>query len=149
MLTHILLGLSLVGVVLGVRKWPLLMANVALASLWIVIAYAPAHWLRNVGPGNVRVDGKRIGATVFFGRPTDSEAEELAMVEIPGIGDYFLSFGEEKVKPAIRSEYLRLPYGIWVLNSLREMSLVEPLPPTSVNQFRIASPDGRVIEVQF
>jgi hypothetical protein len=33
-LTHVLLGLSFVGVVLGLRKWPLLMANVALVSLW-------------------------------------------------------------------------------------------------------------------
>lgn len=148
-LTHILLAASLVGAVVGIRKWPLLMANATLVTLWIVIAYAPVHWLRSVGPGSVNVDGKRAEATVYFGYPTDSEAEAVAMVEIPSVGDYFLSFGEEKIKPTRGAEFVRLPYGIWVFNSLRETTFIEPLPPKNLNQFRIASNDGRIVEVQF
>lgn len=148
-LTHVFLAGSFAGVILNVRKWPLITANLALVSLWIVIGYAPAHWLRSIGPGGVKVDGRPSHATVYFGYPTDSEAEAIAFVEVSGNGDYLLSFGQEKVRTANKREYLHLPYGIWVFSSLREMSFVEPLPPKNLNQFRIASQGGRVIEVQF
>jgi hypothetical protein len=149
MLTHVLLALSCVGAVLAVKKWPLLIANVALVTLWIAIAYAPAHWLMKLGPGTVRVDGQRTNATIYFGHPTDSEAETVALAEIPGTGDYFLSFETEKVRPGAENEFVHLPYGIWVFKSLRQMSFVAPLQPEKLNQFRIAAPNGRVIEVQF
>ena len=149
LLTHILLALSCVGAVLAVRKPPLLMANVALITLWIAIAYAPAHWLMRSGTGTVTVDGRRADATIYYGHPTDSGAEAVALAEIPGIGDYFLDFETEKVRLGARDEYFHLPYGIWVFKSLRQMRFVAPLPPEELNQFRIAAPNGRVIEVQF
>ncbi len=148
-LTHLLLTLSCVGAVLAARRWPLLIANVALLTLWIAIAYAPAHWLMKSGPGRVSVDGQRTDATIYFGHPTDSEAQAVALAEIPGIGDYFLNFDTEKVRVGTKDEYVHLPYGIWVFKSLRQMRFVAPLPPKELNQFRIAAPNGRVIEVQF
>ncbi len=85
LLTDVLLGLSCVGVVLGIRKWRLAMANVALITLWVTIAYAPAHWLGHWRvEGTVRVDGRQVGATLFLGNPYDSEAEAIALVDIPG-----------------------------------------------------------------
>lgn len=162
-LTHIFLAVSCVGVVLGARKWPLLMANLALVTLWIVFAYAPAHWLRHWGAGAVRLNGQRADATLYLGDPYASEAEEIALVDIPGVGDYFLSFGEEKVRLAPTYELIHLPGGIWDFKSLRqmgfieqlqskqsnEMGFVEQLQPKESNEFRFAAPDGRVIEVQF
>ncbi len=150
LLTDFLLGLSCFGVVLGIRKWPLAMANVALITLWVAIAYAPAHWLGHWrAQCTVRVNGQQVSATLFLGNPYDSEAEEIALVDIPGVGDYFLSFGAEKVRLASEKELVHLPGGIWDFKSLRQMSFVEPLPSTELNQFRIAAPDGRVIDVQF
>jgi hypothetical protein len=101
------------------------------------------------GPGTVRVDRQRTDATIYFGHPIDSEAEAVALVEMPGTGDYFLRFETEKVGLGAENEYVHLPYGIWVFKSLRQMSFVAPLPPEKLNQFRIAAPNGRVIEVQF
>ena len=125
------------------------MANVALVSLWITIAYAPAHWLAKSGPGDVKINGQRADATLYYGNPTDSEAEAVALVEIPGAGDYLLNFGSEKIRLAAKHDFIHLPGGIWVFKSLRQMNFFEPLPPREMNQFRIATPDARVIEVQF
>lgn len=148
-LTHILLVMSCLGVVLSVRNWRLLLANAVLITLWIVIAYAPAHWMSNSGLGNVTIDGQRADATIYFGYPTDSEAEAIALADIPRAGDYFLSFGTERVRIAIGHEFVHLPGGIWVFKSLRQMSFAAPLPPRRLNQFRIESSDGKLIEVQF
>jgi hypothetical protein len=148
-LTHVLLLLACVVAILGVRKWPLLMANVALVSLWIGVAYAQAHWLTKSGHCTVRIDGQPENATVYMGSPTDNEAEDVALVDIPGAGDYFLSFGTEKIKPATNREFIHLPGGIWVFKSMRELRFVSPLPFMAADQWRIAAPDGRVIEVQW
>jgi hypothetical protein len=148
-LTHVLLVMSCLGVALSAKNWRLLLANSLQITLWVVIAYAPAHWMGNPGPGTVTINGERADATVYFGYPTDSEAEAVALVDIPSAGDYFLSFGTEKVRYGTNREFVRLPGGIWVFKSLRQMSFVAPLPPKELNQFRIESPDGRLIEVQF
>ena len=137
--THVLLLMSFLGVVLSAKNWRLLLANSVLITLWIAIAYAPAHWMANWGPGTVRINGQQADATVYFGHPTDSEAENIALVDIPGTGNYFLSFETEKVRPAANREFVHLPGGIWVFKSLHPMSFVSPLPPMAVNQWRIAA----------
>lgn len=149
LLTHVLLVMACLGVALCAKKWQLLLANLLLVTLWITIAYAPSHWMAHSGHGAVRINGQETRAAVYFGNPTDSEAEAIALVDIPGVGDYFLSFGTEKVRFAASRHYVHLPGGIWVFESLRQMSFVAPLSPTELNQFRIESPDGRLIEVQF
>jgi hypothetical protein len=149
-LTHVLTVMSCAGVVLCAKNWRLLLANTALITFWITIAYAPAHWMSSRGPGTVRINGQQVSSTVYFGHPTDSEAEEVALVEIPGAEDYFLSFETEKIRHATNRDFVHLPCGIWVFKSLRRMSFSEePLPSKEENQLRVASSDGRVIEVQF
>jgi len=148
-LTHVLLVGSCLGVVLNAKNWRLLLANAVLVTLWVTIAYAPAHWMANSGSGTVRINGQRTHATVYFGHPTDSEA--VALVDIPGAEGYFLNLGSERVKLATNREFVHLSGGIWVFKSLRRMNFSEPLSPMEANQFqfRIATPDGRVIVVQF
>jgi hypothetical protein len=50
--------------------------------------------------GAVKINGQQTSGTVYFGYPSDSEAEAVALVDIPGVGDYFLSFekGESQVR---------------------------------------------------
>ena len=97
----------------------------------------------------VTIDGQPTSASVFIAHPWDSEAEAIVLVHVPDASDYFLSFGEEKVRLAGKHEYVRLPGGVWCLRSLRDMAFVESLPPNRLNQFRIASPQGTVVSVQF
>lgn len=151
--THLLLLLSFLGlipiVVASPIRWRAFFGNAVLLMLWICIAYAPAHWLRQVDFGSVTVDGHRVPAAVYFGNPTDSEAEAMVLVRLRDGGDYFLDFGSENVRKANRSEYVRVPGGVWCLRSMQEGSFHEPLHPEQLNQFRIASDDKHIIVVQF
>lgn len=57
--------------------------------------YAPAHWLTPF-TGTVTVDERPTPADLYIGNPTDSEAQAIAFVHVPGVGDYFLNFEAEK-----------------------------------------------------
>jgi hypothetical protein len=152
-LTHALLLLSCFAVIASLPvfrwRWPLLLANFLLITLWVTIAYAPSHWLRDWDCGSVKIDGRPTPASVYIGHPTDSEAEAVILVHVPAAADYFLSFGEEKVRLATEHEYVRVPGGVWSFRSMRTMVFTEPLPFQQINQFRIASPSGGVVSVQF
>jgi hypothetical protein len=152
-LTHALLFLACVSVVVSFWtfpvRWPLSLAGTSLITLWIVVAYAPAHWLKKVDFGTVRIDGRPTLASVYIGNATDSEADAIALVRVSGTGDYFLSFGEEKVRLSKEDEYVRLPGGIWSIRSIREMVFTEPLPFRQMNEFRIVSPKGSAVSIQF
>lgn len=104
--TDVLLLLSFLGVIASIAasatKWRLSLGNAALITLWVCIAYAPTHWLSRVDFGSVTVDGHPVPATVYFGHPTDMEAEAVAIVSLRDGGDYFLDFGSEKVRQAAR-----------------------------------------------
>ena len=130
-------------------NWSLLLASLLLMTLWITIAYAPAHWMRRADFGSVKIDERPVPAAVYIGNPTDSEAEAKVLVHVPAAEIYFLSFGEEKVRMAAEHEYAGLPGGIWCFRSMRDMVFTEPLTFRHVNEFRIASPKGGVISVQF
>jgi len=151
--TDILLLLSFLGLIPTIAaspvRWRLFLGNAALMTLWISIAYAPAHWLSRVDFGSVTVDGHRVPAAVYFGHPTDSGAEAIVLVRLRDGGDYFLDFGSEKVRKASRSEYVRVPEGVWCIRSMQEGTFYEPLQPEQMNQFRIASDDKHIIVVQF
>ena len=152
-LTHTLLLFACVAgvasLVLSRGRWLLFFANFLLMTVWIGVAYAPAHWMRAWNYGEVTIDGQPTSASVFIANPWDSEAEAIVLVHVPAASDYFLSFGEEKIRLAGKHECVRLPGGVWCLPSLRDMGFVESLPPNRLNQFRIASPQGRVVSVQF
>ncbi len=73
-------------------------------GLWLF--YAPAHWLTPF-TGTVTVDEHPAQAELYIGNPTHSEAEAIAFVHIPGVGDYFLNFEEEKYREASSHEFIR------------------------------------------
>ena len=152
-LTHALLLFSCVAAVASLvssnGRWPLFFANFMLITLWVTVAYAPAHWLGEWDYGQASIDGRPTSASVYIAHPWDSEADAIVLVHVPAASDYFLSFGEEKVRLAGKHEYVRLPGGVWCLASLRDMAFVQPLPSHQLNEFRIASPQGGVVSVQF
>lgn len=130
-------------------RWQLALAGVLILSLWVCVGYAPAHYLGR-DFATVAVDDHPVAASVYLGHPTDMEAEAFALVRLEhGGGDYLLDFDSEKVRPANRSEYVRIPGGVWYLRSMQSGVFVEPLPPRQLNQFRLLSRDGHVITVQF
>jgi len=152
-LTHGLVFLTILGAVatflLREGRLPLFFANLFMLTLLVAIAYAPSHFLKEWNYGTVTVDGKPTAASIFIANPWDSEAEAIVLVHIPAASDYFLSFGEEKVRVAGKNEYIRVPGGVWTFASLRNMLFAEPLPPQQINQFRIRSAGGAVVSVQF
>ncbi len=131
------------------RALAVALANFLLITLWVAIGYAPSHWLRKWGYGNVTVDGHPATASAFIAHPWDSEADAIVLVHVPAASDYFLSFGEEKVRIAGKHDYIRFPWGAWSFASLQDMAFVEPLPSHQINEFRIASPQGAIISIQF
>lgn len=126
-----------------------MLVNFLLISLWVTIAYAPSHWLREWDCGSVKIDGRPTPASVYIGHPTDSEAEAVVLVRVPAAADYFLSFGEERVRVATEHEYIRVPGGVWSIPSMRDMVFTRSLAFQHTNEFRIASPNGGVVSVQF
>lgn len=154
LLTHGLLVLASAGAVISIsvrpRRWSCLLGNVILITLWVGVAYAPAHWLRKWDYGTVKIDGRPTPASIYIGNPTDSEAEAVVLVHVPATAaDYFISFEDEKVRTASAREYVRMPGGIWTFRSMREMVFTDPLPSRQINEFRIASPKGDIVSVQF
>jgi hypothetical protein len=152
-LTHTLVFLSApaAGATFLIRKGrvPLFLANSFMLTLWVAVAYAPSHFLKEWSYGTVTVDGKSTPASIFIANPWDSEAEAIVLVPILAASDYFLSFGEEKVRVAEKNEYIRVSGGVWMFASPRNMPFAEPLPPQQNNQFRIRSTGGAVVSVQF
>ena len=152
-LTHTLLLLSVFGIGASLLllncRWPLLFANLLVFTLWVGIAYAPAHFLKTWSYGSATVDGNPSAASIFIAHPWDSEADAIVLVHIPAADDVFLSFGQESVHVAAKHRFIRVPGGVWSFASLREMVFDGPLPPQQLNEFRFRSSDGRVISVQF
>jgi hypothetical protein len=130
-------------------RWHVFLASVLLTTLWVTIGYAPAHWLSKVDFGSVKIDERPAPASVYIRNPTDSECESIVLVHVPAREDYFLSFGEEKVRVAEKHEYVRLPGGIWCFRSMRNMVFTKPLFSRDINEFRIALARGGVVSVQF
>jgi hypothetical protein len=70
------------------------------------IAYSPEHWLEREGFGSVRVDDRPVPATVYIGNP--SEAEAIALVHVPNVGDFLVDFSEETFREASKHEFIAL-----------------------------------------
>jgi hypothetical protein len=80
---------------------------VALAiSVGLWVAYFPEHWLHRVAFATVTVDDRPVHADVYIGHPTENQAEAIALVHVPGTGDYYLDFEEEEYREASDHEFI-------------------------------------------
>ena len=114
--------------------------------LWIV--YAPAHWLTPFGAA-VTVDDHPARADIYIGNPTQSEAEAIAFVHVPGVGDYFLDFENEGFREASSREFIRFKRGVWTLVAMNRGRFAAPLPFRRINEFHFQTSNGHTVTVQF
>jgi hypothetical protein len=151
--TPALLGLSLVSVVVSIGAYAFrrsfLIANSLLLFMWFDIGYAPNHWLQRVDFGIVSVNGQLVPAAVYIGNPTLSEAEAIAFVHVPGIGNYFVDFNSENFREASSHEAVVLYFGAWAWKPMNQGQFRPPLPYLHFNECRIPMSDGRVMTVAF
>jgi hypothetical protein len=76
----------------------------------------------------VTVDDRPVRADVYIGQPTENQAEAIALVQVPGAGDYFLDFEEERYREASDHEFIRLGNNVWTLKSMRDGRFLALLP---------------------
>jgi|SRR5579864_766198 len=151
--TVVLLFFSLLSLAASIGTYAyrgsLLTANALLLVMWFSIAYAPAHWLEREDFGSVKVNDHPVAATLYIGNPRLSEAEAIALVHVPGVGDYFIDFSEETFREASKREFVNLYYGAWTWKAMTKGEFRAPLPFLNVNECRIPLSDGRVVTVTF
>jgi hypothetical protein len=94
-----------------------MIAAATAVPLWF--AYAPEHWLHRAEFATTKVDEQAVRADVYIGHPTENQAEAIALVSIPTVGDYYLDFEEEKYREGSDREFIHLGRGIWTLKSMR------------------------------
>jgi hypothetical protein len=131
------------------KKWLVLSLGLLVGTTWFWLACSPAHWMRRVDFGTVKVDGRQVQANIYIGHPTYREAEAIALVHLADGHDYFLDFDSEKVRQGSRWEYIHLLGGVWCFRPMQDGSFQNPLPFLEMNQFRIASQNGHIVTVQF
>ena len=152
-LSIVLLPFTLLSLVASMRQYatrlPLALANLVLATLWFTLGYAPQHWLTRMEIGSARVEGQQVPAVVYFGNPRRSEAELVALVQVPNIGDYYFDFGEERYRQASHLGFVPLHYGAWSWGPMIRGRWRMPLPSLQMNECRIPLPDGRVLTIGF
>jgi hypothetical protein len=102
----------------------LLLLVLIAGGLWLF--YAPAHWLTPF-TGTVTVDEHAAQADLYIGNPTHREAEAIAFVHVPGVGDYFLDFEQEKYREASRHEFAFWRTLRYALIEERHFALVDGL----------------------
>ncbi len=125
----------------------LLVANFLLLFMWFDIGYAPSHCLERVDFGSVSLNGQPVAAAVYI--PTLSEAEAIAFVHVPGLGNYFVGFSSEDFRETSSHEVIVLHFGAWTWKPMNRGQFRPPLPYLHVNECRIPMSDGRVMTVAF
>ena len=115
-------------------------------GLWVV--YAPAHWLTPFA-GTVMVDERPTQADLYIGHPTNSEAEAIAFVHVPKVGNYLLDFEQEKYREASDHEFVRFKRGVWTFAPMNEGRFVPPLPFRGINEFHLPTSNGHTVTVRF
>lgn len=122
--------------------------GLACMGLWLM--YVPGHWLtRVVGFGTVTVDNRPAQADLYIGHPTYNEAEAIAFVHVPAVGDYLLDFEGEAYREASKREFVRFNRGVWTFRSMNKGPFGALLPFRKVNELRFSSSKGHTIVVQF
>lgn len=120
---------------------------VACVGLWFM--YVPEHWLTRVGFGTVTVDNRPAQADLYIGHPTENEAEAIAFVHMPAVGDDFLDLEGEAYREASSHEFVRFDRGVWTFRSMNKGPFGALLPFRKVNELRFSSSKGHRIVVQF
>lgn len=152
-LTAALLLFSLLSLIasIGTHRYrgSLVTASALLLVMWFSIAYAPGHWLEREDFGSVKVNDRPVPAILYIGNPRLSEADAVALVHVPGVGNYFIDFSEETFREASKHEFINLYYGAWTWKAMTNGQFRSPLPFLNVNECRIPLRDGRVVSVTF
>jgi len=65
---------------------------------------------------------------MYIGNPTFSEAEAIALVRVPSVGNYFVDFGSETFREASSQEVVVLPVGVWSWKPMNQGQFRPPLP---------------------
>lgn len=151
--TSTLLAFSLLSLVASVGAYGFrrtsLIANCLLLFMWFDIGYAPNHLLSRADFGNVKVSGQPVAAVAYIGDPTLSEAEQVALIHVPSVGNYFFDFSSETFREASSQEVVVLPFAAWTWRPMNQGQFRPPLPSLHENECRIPTADGRVITVAF
>jgi hypothetical protein len=95
------------------------------------------------------IGDQHIPSIAYFGNPRQSEAEAIALVHVPNVGDYYFDFGQEKYRSASSWEFVRLGYGIWTWGRMTKGQWNEPLPTLDMNETRLRLADGKVLVIPF
>lgn len=132
-----------------VGRWMLVTCNLMVLLLWFGFAYSPQHWFWRTGVGNASVGGLATPVVVYIGNPRESEAESIAFVAVPDVGNYFIDFRDETFRETSRFEFLPLRYGVWTWRAAPNGTFRQPLPYQQVNQCRIGLADGQVLSIDF
>jgi len=128
---------------------PLIIANLVLVSLWFTFGYAPEHWLTLMNKHSVAIGQRKMPAAIYFGNPRNSEAEAIALIHVPNVGNYYFDFAEEKYRRASEWDIVPTPYGAWTWRRMTDGQLHEPLPSPEINECQIPLLDGHVLTVTF
>ena len=105
--------------------------------------------IARVAFGTVAVDDRPVQADVYIGHPTQNEAEAIAFVHAPRVGDYFLDFEGEGYREASKHEYVRFNRGVWTFRPMNKGRFGTLLPFRKVNELRFSSSNRHTVVVQF
>jgi hypothetical protein len=130
------------------RKYRTALVTLLVVAWVLWLTYVPEHWMTRAGFGTVKIDGRTVSADVYIGNPTQSEAEAITLVHVPGVGNYFFSFEDENYREASDHEFVRVFGGAWTFKSMREGQFSAPLPFQNLNGFSVSS-RGHIVIVQF
>jgi hypothetical protein len=132
-----------------VGRWMLVSCNLVVLFLWFAFAYTPQHWFWRTEIGSASVGDRATPVVVYIANPRESEAESIALVAVPDVGNYFIDFRDETFRRASKFEFLPLHYGIWTWRAAPQGTFRQPLPYQQVNQTRIGLADGQVLSIDF
>jgi len=74
------------------QRWMLVASNLILLALWFTFAYSPQHWFGRSWIGSASIADRKTPVVVYVANPRESEAESIALVRLPHVGNYFIDF---------------------------------------------------------
>ena len=125
-------------------------AAIVLVLIALCFYSSPEHWLRHVPNfATLTINGRRVEAESYLGNPTDNEADAFLLVKMDHRQAYLFAFEDEKYRQVATHEFVRLPWGAFLLSRMSRGPWQEPLPAIGMNEFSIKSSAGQLIVVKF